>query len=98
MSNTSAPAVPGLPPSLAIEHDVSLREMNTFGLPAIAHTLVRVAGDADVRRLLGHPEHGLAPKLVLGGGSNVVLSRDPQAVVLRVEVRGRRLVDRKSVV
>ena len=37
-------------------------------------------------------EWGLAPKLVLGGGSNLVLSRDPPAVVLRVEVMGRRLV------
>ncbi|MBL8333638.1 MAG: UDP-N-acetylmuramate dehydrogenase [Rubrivivax sp.] len=86
-----APATPA-DPQLAIERQVSLRGLNTFGLPATAHTLVRITSEADVRRLLGHPEHGRAPKLVLGGGSNLVLSRDPQAVVLRVEVRGRRLV------
>lgn len=78
--------------ALAIEHDVNLRALNTFGLPAVAHTLVRIARDADVRRLLAHPEHGRAPKLVLGGGSNLILSRDPPAVVLRVEVMGRRLL------
>jgi UDP-N-acetylmuramate dehydrogenase len=82
-------------PALAIETDVSLRGYNSFGLPAMAHTLVHVTCDADVRRLLGHPEHGRAPKLVLGGGSNLILSRDPQAVVLRVEVRGRRLVEER---
>lgn len=81
--------------ALAIEHGVSLRELNTFGLPAVAHTLVRIGSDADVRRLLGHPEHGRAPKLVLGGGSNLILTRDPQAVVLRVEVKGRRLVEER---
>ncbi len=83
-------------PVLAIEHGVSLRELNTFGLPATAHTLVRITGDADVRRVLDHPELGRAPKLVLGGGSNLILTRDPQAVVLRVEVRGRRLVEARE--
>ncbi len=80
------------PAPLSIEHDASLRAYNTFGLPAIARHLVHITSDADVRRLLGHPELGRAPKLVLGGGSNLVLSRDPQSVVLRVEVQGRRLV------
>jgi UDP-N-acetylmuramate dehydrogenase len=92
MSTVCPSATPPSTPPLAIDTDVSLRAFNSFGLPAVARTLVHVTGDADVRRLLGHPEHGLAPKLVLGGGSNLILSRDPQAVVLRVEVRGRRLV------
>ncbi|HSW09042.1 UDP-N-acetylmuramate dehydrogenase [Aquabacterium sp.] len=81
--------------ALAIEHGASLREFNTFGLPATAHTLVRIAGDADVRRVLDHPDLGRAPKLVLGGGSNLILTRDPQAVVLKVEVTGRRLVEER---
>jgi UDP-N-acetylmuramate dehydrogenase len=80
---------------LVIEHGVSLRELNSFGLPAQAHTLVRIRSDADVRRVLDHPELGRAPKLVLGGGSNLVLTRDPLGVVLRVEVAGRRLVDER---
>jgi len=82
--------------ALVIEHGVSLRELNTFGLPAMARTLVRIRSDADVRRVLDHPELGRAPKLVLGGGSNLVLTRDPAAVVLRVEVAGRRLVQQRE--
>ena len=78
--------------TLDIAHGVSLRGYNSFGLPAVARTLVRIRSAADVRRLLEHPEHGTAPKLVLGGGSNIVLTRDPAAVVLKVEVPGRRLV------
>ncbi|MEK8025395.1 UDP-N-acetylmuramate dehydrogenase [Ideonella sp. BYS139W] len=75
-----------------IARAMSLRELNSFGLPAQAHTLVRLRRDADVRRMLALPELGTAPKLVLGGGSNIVLTRDPQAVVLKVEVPGARLV------
>ena len=82
--------------SLTIEHACNLRKLNTFGLPALAHTLVRIRCDADVRRVLDHAALGRLPKLVLGGGSNLVLTRDPQAVVLRVEVMGRRLVETRD--
>ena len=78
--------------AMVVEHDAPLRQHNTLGLPATARRLVRIAADADVRRVLDHPELGRAPKFVLGGGSNLVLSRDPPAVVLRVEVMGRRLL------
>jgi UDP-N-acetylmuramate dehydrogenase len=78
--------------ALDVQQRASLREHNTFGLPASAATLVRIHGDADVRRVLDHPEYGRAPKFILGGGSNVVLTRDVPAVVLKVEVMGRRLV------
>ncbi|BAL94752.1 UDP-N-acetylmuramate dehydrogenase MurB [Rubrivivax gelatinosus IL144] len=71
---------------------MSLREHNSFGLPAVARTLVRVRSEADVRRVVDHPEFGRAPKLILGGGSNLVLTRDVDAVVLKIEIEGRRLV------
>ena len=78
--------------SLEFQARASLREHNSFGLPAVAATLVRVRSDADVRRVVDHPEHGLAPKFILGGGSNVVLTRDVDALVVKVEIMGRRLV------
>ena len=80
------------PATLDVQHRASLREHNTFGLPAVARTLVRVASEADVRRVVDHPEWGLAKKFVLGGGSNIVLTRDLDAVVLKVEVPGLRLL------
>ena len=80
------------PAPLAVQQRASLREHNSFGLPAVARTLVRITSDADVRRVVDHPDYGRAPKLVLGGGSNLVLTRDVDAVVLKMEVPGIRLV------
>jgi len=80
------------PAPLAVTQRASLREHNTFGLPALARTLVRITSDADVRRVVDHPEYGRAPKLVLGGGSNLVLTRDVDAVVLKIEIPGLRLL------
>jgi UDP-N-acetylmuramate dehydrogenase len=78
---------------MQIDSGVSLKPYNTFGLPAVAHTLVRITSDADVRRVVDHPQLGIAPKFILGGGSNIILTRDMPQVVLKVEVRGMRVVD-----
>ena len=80
---------------MQIESGVSLKPYNTFGLPAVAQTLVRVSSDACVREVVDHPDFGRAPKFILGGGSNIVLTRDMPQVVLKVEVRGRRLVEER---
>jgi UDP-N-acetylmuramate dehydrogenase len=81
---------------MQIETGVSLKAYNTFGLPAVARTLVRVASDADVRQVVDHPEFGRAPKFILGGGSNIILTRDMPQLVLKVEVRGMRLVEERA--
>ena len=81
---------------MQIERGVSLKPYNSFSLPAVAGTLVRIAGDADVRRVVDHPQFGTAPKFVLGGGSNIILTRDMPQVVLKVEVRGVRLVEERA--
>ena len=81
---------------MQIESGISLKPYNTFSLPAVARTLVRVASDGDVRRVVDHPQLGLAPKFVLGGGSNIILTRDMPQVVLKVEVRGMRLVEERA--
>ena len=81
---------------MQIESGVSLKPYNTFGLPAVAHTLVRISSDADVRKVVDDAVLGRAPKFVLGGGSNIILTRDMPQVVLKVEVRGMRLVEERA--
>ena len=94
MRENSRMSNPTVPPSapLQVQQRASLREHNTFGLPAVASTLVRITSEADVRRVVDHPHYGLARKFILGGGSNVVFTKDLDAVVLKVEIMGRRLL------
>jgi UDP-N-acetylmuramate dehydrogenase len=82
--------------SWVVEHDVNLKPMNTFGLPCLAKTMVRIRADSDVRRLLDDPALGPATKWVLGGGSNVVLTQNLSTCVLKVEVMGKRCVETRS--
>ena len=85
--------MPNTPVPLLVQQRASLREHNTFGLPAVARTLITIRSEADVRRVVDHPEYGVARQFVLGGGSNVVFTRDLDAVVLKIEIPGLRLVD-----
>lgn len=78
--------------NLEFAQGVNLRTMNSFGVPSVASALVRVRSDGDVRRVVDHPTHGRAAKFILGGGTNLLLSRDVQALVIKVEVPGRRMV------
>ena len=78
---------------MQIETGVSLKPYNTFCLPAVARTLVRVSSADDVRELVRHPQLVRMAKFVLGGGSNIILTRDMPQLVLKVEVRGMRLVE-----
>lgn len=75
-----------------IEFDADLREFNTFGLPGRAGRLVRIAAPAQLDCLLRESAWRRAPRLVLGGGSNVVLTRDFPGWVLKVEIGGRVLL------
>jgi len=43
--------------------------------------------------VVDHPKLGRAPKFVLGGGSNIILTRDMPQVVLKIEMPGMRLVE-----
>jgi len=78
--------------AMLVEKNAPLEPWNTFHIVAKAHSLLRVASCADVQRVLADPDWGPCPKFVLGGGSNIVLTGDVKALVLKVEIMGRRLL------
>lgn len=82
--------------SLDMERGASLRDCNTFGLPAKAAILVHVHSEADVKRVVNDPELGVAPKFILGGGSNLVLTQDISRCVLKMEIKGRQLIETRE--
>ena len=77
---------------MLVEKNVSLQSFNTFGIVAKALALVRLANQADIDALLADPALKIAPKFILGGGSNIVLTGDVKPLVLKVEIMGIKLV------
>ena len=61
----------------------SLRNLNSFSVEALAGQLIELESEDDLQELAGSLEFDPARDLVLGGGSNVVIAGDLQALVLR---------------
>jgi UDP-N-acetylmuramate dehydrogenase len=70
---------------MTIERDASLKGLNAFGVPARAAGLARLRDLDALPDLLDDPEWRDRPLLVLGGGSNVLFTRDFDGLVLRIE-------------
>lgn len=75
-------------PDLAPEHNFPLQSFNTFGIDARAHSYVRVRELADLRAVLADPVLAGLPRLLLGGGSNIVLRGDFPGLVLHMAMQG----------
>ncbi|UST57538.1 UDP-N-acetylmuramate dehydrogenase [Pseudomonas moraviensis] len=78
--------------SLQIQAQVSLKAFNTFGVDVRAQLFAEAHSDADVREALAYAASHDVPLLVIGGGSNLLLTADVQALVLRMATRGIRLL------
>ncbi|MEW9900235.1 UDP-N-acetylmuramate dehydrogenase [Chitinivorax sp. PXF-14] len=76
-----------------IESNVSLKPFNTFGVDVQAAGLAHLASLDELRAVLADPAWQGVPRLVLGGGSNMLFTRDFPGLVLRVELQGRTKVD-----
>lgn len=77
---------------MLVEKNVPLQFSNTFGIMAKALALVRIASEEDIAAVLADPALQAAPKFVLGGGSNIVITGDVKPLVLKVEIMGKKLV------
>ncbi|MBY0466229.1 MAG: UDP-N-acetylmuramate dehydrogenase, partial [Burkholderiales bacterium] len=78
---------------MLVENQVPLQPFNTFGIQARAHTFVRIGSVATLLALhRAHPSWLRSQPLVLGGGSNLVLTGDVTQAVLKVDIMGRELV------
>jgi len=73
---------------LTIESHVSLKPYNTFGIDASARYWVEINQETDIQTLLQLTEFVDTPKLILGGGSNVLLCHDFNGLVVKMNIKG----------
>ncbi|CAE6748485.1 UDP-N-acetylenolpyruvoylglucosamine reductase [Paraburkholderia domus] len=69
-----------------------LKAHNTFGFDVRAQFACRIEREAQLMAAVRDPRTAGLPRLVLGGGSNVVLTGDFAGLVLLVALQGRRIV------
>jgi UDP-N-acetylmuramate dehydrogenase len=81
---------------MLIQENVSLLPYNTFGFDVKARYFASITTAAQLQDLLLDPRWASAPKWVLGGGSNVLLTKDINALVLRIEIDGIKVVSEED--
>lgn len=78
--------------TLHLQTAVSLKPYNSFGVDVRAQLFAEAHSDADVREALACAQSRELPLLVIGGGSNLLLTADIPALVLRMATRGLRVL------
>jgi len=76
-----------------LEEHVSLRPYNTFGLDAEARYFARFRSVEELRQLLALGPVQAGPVLVLGSGSNLLLTQNFGGVVLKNEIMGLEIIE-----
>ena len=79
-----------------IEQNVSLQPYNTFGLSAEAKLMARVNDVASLQEVLHDSSVKNEERFILGGGSNILLTKDIDALVIKNEINGIEVVDETS--
>ncbi|MER3470363.1 MAG: UDP-N-acetylenolpyruvoylglucosamine reductase [Chitinophagaceae bacterium] len=68
--------------------NISLKPYNTFGIDARAKYLASFSSLEELQEVLNNQSLALHNSLVLGGGSNILLTKDVDGLVLKNEIKG----------
>ncbi|OUL61291.1 UDP-N-acetylmuramate dehydrogenase [Flavobacterium sp. AJR] len=72
----------------------SLKNHNTFGIEAKAKQFIAVHSIDELRKVL--EENKNQAKFILGGGSNMLLTKDIDALVIHIDLKGKKIVDENN--
>ncbi|RYZ98282.1 MAG: UDP-N-acetylmuramate dehydrogenase, partial [Sphingobacteriaceae bacterium] len=73
---------------LQIQQNISLKNFNTFGIDAHAKYFAEISNEDELKELFADPQWQQIPRLVLGGGSNMLMVNDFNGLVIRMNIRG----------
>lgn len=75
---------------MELHENFSLKNFNTFGIEAKAKKFVAVHSIADLRSIL--EQYPNEEKFILGGGSNMLLTKDIDALVIHIDLKGKKII------
>jgi UDP-N-acetylmuramate dehydrogenase len=73
---------------MTVQTNVSLKPYNTFGIDATAKFFVEVSSIEQLQATLQNPEYQGIERLILGGGSNLLLTKDFDGIVIKIAIKG----------
>ncbi len=71
---------------MKIQQNISLKKYNTFGIEALASHFIEITTIQSLQEV--HQQEGYPKKLVLSGGSNMLITNDLNALVMHINIKG----------
>jgi len=78
---------------MAIQQNISLKPYNTFGIDAYARLFATFSSVPELETLLSQSPVNKTDLFILGGGSNILLTKDYDGLVLKNELKGIEVVN-----
>jgi UDP-N-acetylmuramate dehydrogenase len=79
-----------------IRKDVSLKSLNTFGIEAKATYFAKFHSVMDLQNVIMNPECQHVEKLILGGGSNLLFTKNFNGIVLHNKILGKEILEQDN--
>ena len=73
---------------MTIQQNFSLKSYNTFGIEATAKFFVEIQSEEELRHILQNSDYQSIDKLFLGGGSNILLTKNYEGLVVKINLKG----------
>ncbi|AFK03433.1 UDP-N-acetylenolpyruvoylglucosamine reductase [Emticicia oligotrophica DSM 17448] len=77
---------------MIVQKDVQLKPFNTFGIEATAKYFVEVENLSQLQAILQNPQYQSVERLILGGGSNMLLTKDFDGLVIKMSIKGLEII------
>lgn len=77
---------------LNIKKNQSLKTYNTFGVEATAKYFLEINTEAELQEFLAQEDYKNENLIVIGEGSNLLITKDIDGVVLKLNIKGIRLI------
>jgi len=74
--------------NIIIQENISLKEHNTFGVDAVAKYYANIENEKQIAELFEKEDVLTVPMLILGGGSNILFTRNFPGLILQIQIEG----------
>ena len=82
--------------NLNIQTDIPLQNFNTFGIQVNAQHFMRLKDPRALQSILTDDHWHPTPKFILGGGSNILFTKDYPGLVIKNEISGIEIIDENN--
>ncbi len=77
---------------MIIHENYSLKKLNTFGIDAYGRYFTELSSVGEIQEILSEQTFANTPKLILGGGSNLLFTKNFDGIILKNDLKGIEII------